>query len=251
MSRIRSIRHHRCQSRAARRRPALLIWRERTHTRSRRQGLAIVDMSVPSTCVSMNFSMTAPAGRRTRCRRCVDQRFAVRLCGGRTGGLKVLQLTISCEQHKFTGSSPLPKPELIAYYPHTVAGARVVRRVRPRPCSRRVGHQIAVFGRRGAGPLSLQDSQRLYLNRTARHGSSKRQRQPRTAGLRVWPPLAPALAPPLSWASRSQLRHSAKQARRCLPATDRHLGVASCASSVCHGAVQRRESVAHAHKLSL
>src|SRR5260370_35624252 len=68
------------------------------------------------------------------------------------------------------GFSPRPTPVLIANYPlpkggHALAISKGVDRDRAVDES---GNQIAVFGRIGAGPLSLDEQRRLYLRRDGR-----------------------------------------------------------------------------------
>jgi hypothetical protein len=80
-------------------------------------------------------------------------------------GLEVLQLTSPASQPKFYGFSPVPKPELIASYPTAAPALSLSKGLDRDRAVDETGHQMAVFGRRGSGPLSLEDSRRLYLNR--------------------------------------------------------------------------------------
>jgi hypothetical protein len=81
-----------------------------------------------------------------------------------TDGLKVIQLTSPDTQPKFYGFSPEPKPELIAgYATHSPALALSKGLDRDRGVDE-TGHQIAVFGRRGSGPLTLEGTRKLYLD---------------------------------------------------------------------------------------
>ena len=80
------------------------------------------------------------------------------------GGLKVLQLTSPASQPKFYGFSPAPKPELIAWYPTDAPALSLSKGLDRDRAVDETGHQIAVFGRRGSRPLSLEESRRLYLN---------------------------------------------------------------------------------------
>ncbi|MCP9494469.1 MAG: hypothetical protein MSG64_08445 [Pyrinomonadaceae bacterium MAG19_C2-C3] len=78
-------------------------------------------------------------------------------------GLRVLQLTDPATMETFAGFSPRPQPRLIASF-HTKGPALAVSKGLDR--DRAVdesGNQVAVFGRRGAGPLSLTDMQRMYV----------------------------------------------------------------------------------------
>jgi hypothetical protein len=81
-----------------------------------------------------------------------------------TGGLKVIQLTSPDLQPKFYGFSPEPNPSLISSYP-TDKPARSL----SRPLERdrgvdETGGQVAVFGRKGSGPLSVDEMRQLYMD---------------------------------------------------------------------------------------
>ncbi len=130
-----------------------------------RQGLAIVDIERPE---QMRLDQLFDAGGRLRDTRDVivastnASLFAYVADGG--GGLKVLQLTSPASQPKFYGFSPAPKPELIAYYPTPAPALSLSKGLDRDRAVDETGHQIAVFGRRGSRPLSLEESRRLYLN---------------------------------------------------------------------------------------
>jgi len=81
-----------------------------------------------------------------------------------SGGLKVIQLTSPKSQPKFYGFSPEPKPELIAWYPTGKPALSLSRGLERDRGVDETGHQMAVFGRRGASPLSLEEMRRLYLD---------------------------------------------------------------------------------------
>ena len=81
-------------------------------------------------------------------------------------GLRVVQLT-SPDTPGNQGYSPRPTPRLIATYPipdggHAYSVGRALDRDRAVDES---GNQIGVFGRVGARPLSLEETQRMYLGR--------------------------------------------------------------------------------------
>lgn len=83
-------------------------------------------------------------------------------------GLKVIQLTTPDSQPGFYGFSPDPKPELIAWKP-----SRWPMRALSKGLDRdrgvdETGGQIAVFGRLGSRPFSLQEQRMLYLDRRQR-----------------------------------------------------------------------------------
>jgi hypothetical protein len=88
--------------------------------------------------------------------------FAYVADGG--GGLKVIQLTAPDTQPKFYGFSPEPKPELIAEYATHAPALSLSKGLDRDRGVDETGHQIAVFGRRGSGPLTLDGMHKLYLD---------------------------------------------------------------------------------------
>jgi hypothetical protein len=80
-------------------------------------------------------------------------------------GLRVVQLT-SPETPGNDGYSPRPTPALIATYrlPHGGHALAIAKGVDQDRAVDESGNQIAVFGRVGARPLSLQEQQKLYLH---------------------------------------------------------------------------------------
>jgi hypothetical protein len=79
-------------------------------------------------------------------------------------GLNVLQLTSPESQPKFYGFSPDPKPQLIATYRTAKSALSLSRGLERDRGVDETGGQIAVFGRRGARPLSLDEMRKLYLD---------------------------------------------------------------------------------------
>jgi hypothetical protein len=80
------------------------------------------------------------------------------------GGLKVLQLTSPALQPKFYGFSPEPKPQLIARYQTSRPALALSKGLDRDRGVDETGHQMAVFGRIGSRPLTLQEMERLYLD---------------------------------------------------------------------------------------
>jgi hypothetical protein len=81
-------------------------------------------------------------------------------------GLRVVQLT-SAETPGNQGFSPRPTPYLIATYkiPHGGSALSVGRALDRDRAIDESGHQIAVFGRVGARPLSVEEQRQLYLRK--------------------------------------------------------------------------------------
>ncbi len=78
-------------------------------------------------------------------------------------GLKVIQLLSPESQPKFYGFSPDPKPQLIAWYPTTKPALSLSRGLERDRGVDETGNQIAIFGRIGSRPFTLQEMQHLYL----------------------------------------------------------------------------------------
>ena len=81
-----------------------------------------------------------------------------------TGGIKVVQLTSPESQPNFYGFSPAPRPQLVAHYPTPSAALSLSKGLDRDRGVDETGGQIAVFGRKGARPLSLGDMKKLYLD---------------------------------------------------------------------------------------
>jgi hypothetical protein len=79
-------------------------------------------------------------------------------------GIKVLQLTSPDSQPNFYGFSPVPKPELIALYPTDSPALALSKGLDRDRGVDETGEQIAVFGRRGSRPLTLEEMKKLYLD---------------------------------------------------------------------------------------
>jgi hypothetical protein len=79
-------------------------------------------------------------------------------------GLKVVQLTAPDTQPRFYGFSPEPRPSLIAWK-ETASPANALAKGLDRDRAvDETGHQIAVFGRIGARPFTLEEQRRFYLD---------------------------------------------------------------------------------------
>ncbi len=78
-------------------------------------------------------------------------------------GLKVIQLTSPQSQPKFYGFAPEPKPHLIAWYKTAKPALSLSRGLERDRAVDETGHQIAIFGRIGSRPFTLEESRRLFL----------------------------------------------------------------------------------------
>ena len=79
-------------------------------------------------------------------------------------GLKVVQLTSPATQPKFYGFSPEPKPFLVAEYRTGSPALALSKGLDRDRAVDETGHQMAVFGRLGSRPFTLEEMQRLYLD---------------------------------------------------------------------------------------
>ncbi len=79
-------------------------------------------------------------------------------------GIKVLQLTAPDTQQNFYGFSPAPRPQLIARYPTKTPALSLSKGLDRDRGVDETGGQIAVFGRKGSRPLTLEEMQKLYLD---------------------------------------------------------------------------------------
>jgi hypothetical protein len=78
-------------------------------------------------------------------------------------GLKVVQLTSPDSQPNYYGFSPEPRPELIAWYKTDAPATALSKGLERDRAVDETGHQIAVFGRIGSRPLTLEEQRKLYL----------------------------------------------------------------------------------------
>jgi hypothetical protein len=75
----------------------------------------------------------------------------------------VIQLTSPATQPNFYGFSPDPKPEMISWYPTASPALSLSRGLERDRAVDESGHQIAVFGRIGSRPFTLDEMKQLYM----------------------------------------------------------------------------------------
>ena len=80
-----------------------------------------------------------------------------------SNGLKVVQLTAPDTQPKFYGFSPEPKPQLIAWRKTRSPALALSRGLDRDRGVDETGGQIAVFGRVGSRPFTLEEQRKMYL----------------------------------------------------------------------------------------
>lgn len=130
-----------------------------------KQGLAIVDIEKPES-IELH-QLVNQQGALSDARDVVvgstNASLFAYVADGRNG-LTVIQLTAPDTQPKFYGFSPEPKPQVIAHYPTRAPALALSKGLDRDRAVDETGHQVAVFGRIGARPLSLQEATKLYLD---------------------------------------------------------------------------------------
>ncbi|HET6518563.1 MAG TPA: hypothetical protein VFG47_01925 [Geminicoccaceae bacterium] len=129
------------------------------------EGLAIIDVERPER-PSLYMKYTAD-GRLSDARDVVvattNASLFAYVADGRNG-LKVLQLTSPESQPNFYGFTPEPRPELIATKATRWPALALSKGLERDRAVDETGHQMAVFGRLGSRPFTLEEMQRLYLD---------------------------------------------------------------------------------------
>jgi hypothetical protein len=129
-----------------------------------RDGLVIVDVENPE---KPSVYLRYDAGGRLNDARDVvigstNASLFAYVADGRNG-LKVVQLTAPDTQPNFYGFSPEPKPQLIAWKETRSPALALSRGLERDRGVDETGGQIAVFGRVGSRPFTLQEQRKLYL----------------------------------------------------------------------------------------
>jgi hypothetical protein len=146
----------------------LYVARTYAYVAAARQGLAIVDVERPERPL-LDQWFTAGGqiddARGVKIGMTNASLFAYLADG--THGLRVIQL-MSPDTPGATGFSPRPRPDLpglglIATYPTHGPAVAVSRGLDRDRAVDETGNQLTVFGRRGAGPLTRAEQERMYL----------------------------------------------------------------------------------------
>lgn len=130
-----------------------------------KQGLAVVDVTRPETPVL--YRMVDGGGQLRDVRDVVvgaayDSAYAY--VADAASGLAVLQLTAPDTQPRYFGFSPAPEPVLIARYATPYPATCLSRGLERDRAVDETGGQIAVFGRIGSRPFTLDEMHKLYLD---------------------------------------------------------------------------------------
>jgi hypothetical protein len=130
-----------------------------------REGLAIVDVERPE--APRLASRYTAEGRLDDARDVVvgstNASLFAYVADGKNG-LKVVQLTAPDTQPRFYGFSPEPRPRLVAWRETASPALSLAKGLDRDRAVDETGHQIAVFGRIGSRPFTLEEQRRMYLN---------------------------------------------------------------------------------------
>jgi hypothetical protein len=83
-----------------------------------------------------------------------------------SAGLRILQLTDPETMMTYAGFSPRPQPKLIATFQTKGPALAISKGLDRDRAVDESGNQVAVFGRRGARPFTLEEMQRMYLTKS-------------------------------------------------------------------------------------
>jgi hypothetical protein len=129
-----------------------------------KSGLVIVDLEQPEKpSIAQSFTADGQISDATAVRVGMTNSSMFAYVADGSGGLKVIQLTSPDDTPGYLGFSPRPTPRLIAWYKtHGPAVSLSEGLDRDRAVDES-GNQLAVFGRRGARPFTLEEQRKLYL----------------------------------------------------------------------------------------
>ncbi len=130
-----------------------------------KQGLAIIDITAPD---SPRLQQMFDANGQLNDARDVtvastNATLYAYVADGRNG-LKVIHLTAPDKQPNFYGFSPVPKPQLISWYPTKTPALALSRALERDRAADETGNQIAVFGRIGSRPFNEKEMKQMYLD---------------------------------------------------------------------------------------
>jgi hypothetical protein len=130
-----------------------------------RQGLAVIDVENPtSPKLDQLFTANGQLNDVNDVKIGMVAASAFAFVADGKNGLRILQILSPWDDPAhFSGFSPRPTPKLIATGRTRGAALAISKGIDRDRAVDESGNQLAVFGRRGARPLSLEESQRLYL----------------------------------------------------------------------------------------
>jgi hypothetical protein len=143
----------------------LYVARTYAYVAAGKEGLAIVDVERPES--PRLFLRFDAQGKLDDARDVVvgstNASLFAYVADGRNG-LKVVQLTAPDTQPRFYGFSPEPRPKLVAWRRTASPALSLAKGLDRDRAVDETGHQIAVFGRIGSRPFTLDEQRKLFLN---------------------------------------------------------------------------------------
>ncbi|HEV7890258.1 MAG TPA: hypothetical protein VGP08_06450 [Pyrinomonadaceae bacterium] len=127
-------------------------------------GVAIVDVTKPEAPrLSLKFNAGGELNDTHQVKVAMTNASLFAYVADGKNGLRILQLTSPETMPTYGGFSPAPEPRLIATFKTKGPAVAVSKGLDRDRAVDESGNQLAVFGRRGARPFTLEEMQRLYL----------------------------------------------------------------------------------------
>lgn len=143
----------------------IYVARTYAYVAAKQEGLVIIDVEKPEQpTVYMKFTADGQLNDARDVVVASTNASAFAYIADGSNGIKVLQLTSPDSQPLFYGFSPAPKPELIATRSTRRAALSVSKGLDRDRGVDETGGQIAIFGRIGSRPFTLEEMQQLYLD---------------------------------------------------------------------------------------
>jgi hypothetical protein len=131
------------------------------------QGLALLDLEKPeSPKLVESFNANGQMNDATAVRVAMTNASMFAYVADGRNGLKVLQLTSPDDTPTYLGFSPRPQPRLIAWRPTEGPAVALSEGLDRDRAVDESGNQLAVFGRRGARPFTLEEQRHLWIHPT-------------------------------------------------------------------------------------
>ncbi len=128
------------------------------------EGVAIVDVTRPEAPrLHMKFNADGELNDTHQVKVAMTNASLFAYVADGRNGLRILQLTSPETMPTYGGFSPAPEPRLIATFRTKGPALAVSKGLDRDRAVDETGNQLAVFGRRGARPFTLEEMQRLYL----------------------------------------------------------------------------------------
>jgi hypothetical protein len=127
-----------------------------------KQGIAILDITKPKDpCIAQTYNAGGQLDDVRQVKIAMTNASLFAYVADGKNGLRILQLTSPETMPTYAGFSPRPQPQLIATYKTRGEALAVSKALDRDRAVDESGNQIAVFGRRGARPLTFAEVQRM------------------------------------------------------------------------------------------